>query len=204
MQVWGGRVYATGCNMVTGIEIWEYDGMNWVQVNDDGFGDAHNTMGPAMTAYNGNLYVTTTNSATGCEVWKYDGSDWTQVNEDGFGDEKNGWGFSMSVLRDKLYVGTGPFRIFPHLGTSGCKVWEYDGSDWTLVNTPGFGDANNYTAFSMISFFGNLYVGTRNLVTGCDLWKMSYDLAGDINGDGRIGLEEAIHALQVVSGVKSP
>ncbi len=43
---------------------------------------------------------------------------------------------------------------------------------------------------------------------GIDIWNPSetfqYNLSivGDVNGDGEIGLEEAIHALQVVAGIK--
>ena len=175
MHLWGGRLYATGCNMVTGVEIWEYDGSNWAQVNQDGFGDANNTLGPAMTTYNGSLYVATTNDASGCEVWKYDGDVWIQVNEDGFGDKNNVDSFSMAVLADRLYVGTS--------NSAGCEIWELDGGDWTRVNTPGFGDTNNVAAFSMISFLDDLYVGTRNSFTGCEFWKMSYGSTGHVNAD---------------------
>jgi hypothetical protein len=34
--------------------------------------------------------------------------------------------------------------------------------------------------------------------------KMKYSAGGDINGDAKIGLEEAVNALQITSGLKSP
>jgi len=150
--------------MVTGLEIWEYDGSIWKQVNTDGFGDVNNTMGPSMAVFQDNLYVGTKNTATGCEIWRYDGSNWIQVNTDGFGDVNNKGATSMAVLGNNLYVGTA--------NRSGCQVWRYDGSNWIQVNTDGFGDENNVCAFSMAIFDNDLYVGTKNWVTGCEVWQM--------------------------------
>ena len=177
--MWGGRLYATGCNAATDTEIWEYDGINWSQVNMDGFGDVNNTIAPAMAVFNDNLYVGTKNLTTGCEVWEYDGSNWSQVNTDGFG-SGSGVAFSMAVFRNKLYVGT--------FNPSGAEVWAYDGSDWTLVNTPGFGDANNLMASSITALSGDLYVGTRNFVTGSEVWR--YEAGQDADGDGLTNQEE--------------
>ena len=195
MQVWGGRLYATGCNAVTGTEVWEYDGIDWTQVNIDGFNkDVNNTMAPCMAAFNGNLYVGTKNVSTGCEIWEYDGYNWTQVNSDGFG-SGSGVAFSMGVFRNKLYVGTA--------NPSGGQVWEYDGSDWTLVNTPGFGDANNLVASSLSALSENLYAGTKNFATGSEVWRFTTlpTLKGDLNGDGDVDLTDAILALQVLAGL---
>ena len=173
MQVWDGRLYAAGCNDVTGLEIWEYDGSNWSQVNIDGFGDENNTMGPSMAVFQDNLYVGTTNLITGCEVWRYDGVNWTQVNTDGFG-SGNGAAYSMSVFGNNLYV-----------GTSKCEVWEYDGDTWTQLISDGFGDVNNYRA-SMAAFNNDLYVGTTNLITGCEVWQMK-GIIPDIKANGSDG-----------------
>jgi len=185
MQVWDGRLYVTACNMVTGLEIWEYDGINWKQVNIDGFGDVNNTMGPSMAVFQDNLYVGTMNTVTGCEIWRYDGSNWIQVNTDGFGDVNNKGALSMTVLGNNLYVGTA--------NPSGCQVWRYDGSNWIQVNTDGFGDEDNVCAFSMAIFDNDLYVGTKNCVTGCEVWQMK-TIIPDIkanNSDGPIALNQS-------------
>lgn len=41
----------------------------------------------------------------------------------------------------------------------------------------------------------------QNLEVG--IVQLNHVMLGDFNGDGRIGLEEAINALQIVSGVAS-
>ena len=65
---------------------------------------------------------------------------------------------------NRLYAGTE--------NDNGCRVYRYDGgSNWTQVNTDGFGNSNNTRATSMISYNGNLYVGTRNTSTGCEVWR---------------------------------
>ena len=115
--MWDGRLYVTACNMVTGLEIWEYDGSIWKQVNTDGFGDVNNTMGPSMAVFQDNLYVGTMNTVTGCEIWRYNGSNWIQVNTDGFGDENNVCAFSMAIFDNDLYVGTKNC-------VTGCEVWQ--------------------------------------------------------------------------------
>jgi len=171
--------------MVTGLEIWEYDGINWKQVNIDGFGDVNNTMGPSMAVFQDNLYVGTMNTVTGCEIWRYDGSNWIQVNTDGFGDVNNKGALSMTVLGNNLYVGTA--------NPSGCQVWRYNGSNWIQVNTDGFGDEDNVCAFSMAIFDNDLYVGTKNCVTGCEVWQMK-TIIPDIkanNSDGPIALNQS-------------
>ncbi|MBU1670256.1 MAG: hypothetical protein KKF41_08760 [Actinobacteria bacterium] len=72
-----------------------------------------------------------------------------------------------------LFVGTNNFD-----GT-GCEVWRMDPGtgQWLQVNVDGFGDPNNTEATSICAFTNGvaattyLYVGTRNTVTGCELWR---------------------------------
>lgn len=47
------------------------DGINWVQVNEDGFGDDNNIAMGYMAEFKGYIYVTTSNGETGTEVWRY-------------------------------------------------------------------------------------------------------------------------------------
>ena len=39
------------------------------------------------------------------------------------------------------------------------------------MNTAGFGDANNQLIGSMFVFNENLYIGTLNEATGCEIWR---------------------------------
>lgn len=67
---------------------------------------------------------------------------------------------------DRLYAGTE--------NDNGCHVYRYDGgTNWTQVNSDGFGNSNNTKASSMAVYNNNLYVGTRNTSGGCEVW--SYD-----------------------------
>ena len=71
--------------------------------------------------------------------------------------------FSMATDGLDLFAGTD--------GMNGCMVWKYSGSNWTRVNTDGFGDPNNMNATSMAFYGGDLFVGTENWATGCEVWE---------------------------------
>jgi len=55
---------------------------------------------------------------------------------------------------------------------------------WTKVNTDGFGDPNNTLIRSMSVFDGNLYAGTMNATTGCEVWKYDGTNWTQVNTDG--------------------
>lgn len=60
-------------------------------------------------------------------------------------------------------------------------------TNWGQINTDGFGDTNNFSAFSMAVYGNKLYVGTWNNSTGCEVWRRDGSGAGDwtqINTDG--------------------
>jgi hypothetical protein len=79
LVIFGGSLYATTYNhpwetSQTGMEVWRTsDGVNWTQINPDGFGDSNNRggyWGSSMAVFNGNLYFGTRNWANGGEVWQ--------------------------------------------------------------------------------------------------------------------------------------
>ncbi len=47
---------------------------------------------------------------------------------------------------------------------------EWDG-DWVQINADGFGDGNNFSAFSMAVYSNQLFAGTWNNTTGCEVWR---------------------------------
>jgi len=53
-------------------ELWRYDGENWEQFNEDGFGDEYNLGIRVLKEFNNNLFAGTMNIKTGLEVWKCD------------------------------------------------------------------------------------------------------------------------------------
>ncbi|MFH1150768.1 MAG: hypothetical protein V1748_09890 [Actinomycetota bacterium] len=126
---------------------------------------------------------------------------WTRANTDGFGavpPGKSGSAMCMAEYNGHLYAGTVNYE-----DASGCDVWRYDGSTtWTNVATGGFGDANNYIAWSMAVFNGLLYVSTGNGVTGADVY--AYDGAAwtqvNANGFGAGAAMQTANVLCVFDG----
>jgi len=167
-----GRLYAGVSNERSGCRVYSYDGSSWRQVNLDGFGDVNNRDVRSLKIYNGMLYAGTSNGATGGEVWAYDGSSWRQVNLDGFGVAHNSVVESLEVYDTHLFAAVSNY-------TNGCQIWQTSAqggppyTDWTQVNTDGFGNPNNKEGKSMIVFRDHLFVGTMNNTTGCELW--AYD-----------------------------
>jgi len=97
-----------------------------------------------------------------------------QANANGFGiptPADNMSAQAMAVLEGNLYTGT----VNP---IDGCQVWRYDsGTNWTQVNTNGFGTTNNQAVSSMAVLGKKLYLGTLNPLDGCQLWR--YDGGND-------------------------
>ncbi len=60
-------------------------------------------------------------------------------------------------------------------------------TNWAQINTDGFGNTNNFSAFSMAVYGGKLYVGTWNNPDGCGVWRCDGSGTGDwtqINTNG--------------------
>ena len=183
MIVYGGRLYVGTYNNATGCEIWRYDGNAWEAVvgggaaMPSGFGNAGNWAASSMAIYGLELHVGTY-SLGGCELWAFDGANWTQyvggsasaLAPPGFG--TGCWTIdSMQAFLTDLYVGTE--------SPGGCEVWRYDAVGWTpLVSADpsaplglGFGDVNNTDILDMAVYGGELFAGTSNWNTGCEVWR---------------------------------
>ena len=55
-----------------------------------------------------------------------------------------------------------------------AQIWRSltgESGTWTQVNVSGFGSPTNIQVGKLVVFNGNLYVGTRNLSTGAQLWR---------------------------------
>jgi len=180
ITVFDGQLYVGTTNMNTGCNVWRYDsGTTWTQVNVSGFDPEKKAMvARVLQEFDGNLYVGVRNDfetggiMAGAQVWRYDGGTaWTQVNIDGFGIVPSGNNRSvesMAVYNDTLYAGTWN-------DDDGCQVWRYEGdTTWIQVNVNAFGNmpSSGYSvALSMEVFEGELYVGTRNDITGTEVWR---------------------------------
>jgi len=180
VTVFNGHLYMGTTNKSDGCKVWRYDSLTaWTQVNISGFDPVKKAMvARVLQEFDGHLYAGVRNDyevsgdTVGAQVWRYDGeTTWTQVNIDGFGmvpSVNNRSVESMAVYNDTLYAGTWN-------DDDGCQVWRYEGdTTWTQVNVDAFGNmpSSGYSvALSMEVFNGELYVGTRNDITGTEVWR---------------------------------
>ncbi len=183
----GGTLFA-GTAGNNGGELWTNSGGGWTFANS--VGDANNLQISSMAEYNSKLYLGTKNTTDGGEVWRYDSGTLTQVNTSGFGPDPSSTynAFDdvpcMAVYGGQLYAGAQNVTSWHNL-TPGAEVWRYDGTTWTREQAAGFGDGYNMSVTSMCEYGGSLYVGTRNIQTGCEIWRRD-GLGGwaQVNVDG--------------------
>lgn len=190
MEVFGSYLYAGTFNQSTGAELWRTDGTGatliWTQVNADGFGGTNperNWTVQCMTSSGSYLYAGVSNEWTGCRAYRTALSggppfiDWTQVNASAFGEGapiNNKYIPSMIFYNSYLYVGTSTEGV---VGGHGGQLWRSALSggppftDWTKVNSNGFGDSDDYEVRALIGYGGYLYAGTRNNVDGGRLFR---------------------------------
>lgn len=128
------------------------------------------------------LCIGTFNLYDGGQIWKsVDGERWTTYVGDsgetpnGFGDPDNYGIRTMKFYGGKLYVGTATklWKTF-----KGCEIWRNYGlymnhTNWEKITDDGFGDLGNKYAWSMVEFNECLYVGTINMLGGCEIWRTS-------------------------------
>jgi len=150
-----------------GWQVWRQDGGRWTKLIDHlGSGGAD-----SMMTFGRCLYVGVYNDAAGCELWQYDGNQWTRAADYGFGFYTNIYIPCMAIYQSRLYAGaTNLIR--------GCSVWASScrGStpfqDWRKINAEDGYSSNHNSAVSAMALLGSdLYAGTFNADTGCELWR---------------------------------
>ena len=172
----GEKLYVGTWRTSGGCQVKRYDGSVWTSVGTGGLGNPDNEEAYCLAVYKSKLYAGTINKADGCEVRRYDGgSTWTQVNDDGFGlGVALDGALSMAVYDDgfgeRLYVGTS-------WGPTVFHLYSYDGTSWATETVDAFTFPNNWSATCMAVYDDgsgeDLYIGTRNQTTGCEV--ISYD-----------------------------
>ena len=111
----------------------------------------------------------------GCELWKYNNTvdKWTPIVSDqpgsiipaGFRNSRN-WATSIiKTFKGNLYVGTATSALH------GFELWRYNGLFWKRIVKNGFGNRFNSGAWSAAEYNDELYLGTMNWKTGCEIWK---------------------------------
>lgn len=173
MKVFNGSLYAATGNDMSGGELWRSsDGLNWTQVNSDGFGSADNTRVVSLETFASNLYVGTWNSATGGEIWRTsNGTTWERVMQGGFGNSANTDIGALIVFRHELFVMVGNRATGPEVWRSATG----DSSSWRKVMDTGFGSGNALSVGwdnHAVVFDDNLFIGTFTFGNGGGrLWQ---------------------------------
>jgi len=144
MQVFGTKLYVGTQNVITGAEVWAYDGSTWTQVNTDGFGEIPKIDEcPVLAVYNNELYA-----ITPLQVYKYiSGTTWNKVNTPW---DAYNHGISAISYDGYLWVGT-------QNTTTGTEIWRYDGATWQQMNTDGFGQSKHYYTYDFVVYNNQLY-----------------------------------------------
>jgi len=148
-------------------ELWRYDGANWEQITDDGFGNPRNTGIRNLAIFDGMLYAAVANAVDGAEIWRStDGISWEPVMQGGFGVPGNEVIRALKVFRGRLYAGT------QNTADRAGQLWmSVNGTTWFPIAPEGFGFPNNSSMHTMGRFGGMLYVGVRNAASGAQVWR---------------------------------
>lgn len=134
----------------------------------------------------------------GAQIWKYSsctdsltrvvGGIGRQPWCNGFGDRQNFEIWSMETYQDYLFAGTmHPLPTYVTFQRNSLwdwsvllikqqgpgQLWMFDGLSWVCVTSDGFGDVHNVGFRNMIVYDDALMVGTMNLETGTQLWKVT-------------------------------
>ncbi len=78
----------------------------------------------------------------------------------------------MTVHNNQLYIAISNDLVDTEHEPGPGQIWATDGVSIWPVMQDGFGNADNRTIQSMISWNGWLYAGTGNAVTGFEIWKL--------------------------------
>lgn len=144
--IYKGTLYAAASE-----RVWKYDGNTWTEASDNTIYTG------SLTVNNGLLYMHTT-TVKPAFIYKYNGSDWETI-------PKGDFTFVNSITFDEdhhLYAGN-------LLG-----VWEYDGSNWILIDDSPYGS-------NIIYFNGTLYASEPNE----KVWAYNKDTWTSLSKDTR-------------------
>ncbi|MBE2231910.1 MAG: hypothetical protein IAE85_00285 [Anaerolinea sp.] len=173
MKSFGGALYAATMNWANGGEVWRTsNGVQWTQVNFNGFGNGANTHVSSLEVFDGRLYAGTRHSFGGGEIWRTaNGTSWESVMLGGFGTPDNRQIATLIHFRGELLAVAGNF-------VTGPEVWQSGSGEigsWQKVVDGGFGAG--YTALTAWDnhaavYRGSLYIGTYTFGnSGGKLWK---------------------------------
>jgi hypothetical protein len=170
-----------------GPQFWRTaNGTTWENVTPPGSIGTDYRWVPTMVSLGGYLYAALDRgdqNTLGAEIWRTaDGQTWQQIASSGFGDPYNTGVLSLAEYNGYLYAGTrhGDWQDDAHPnGPLGGEVWRYDGSTWTRVNDPGFGDVEAHRVERLIVFNNALYAYVSRVggtSKGAEVWRCTASL----------------------------
>jgi hypothetical protein len=189
-------VPGAGGNNPPAAPIWAYDGRTWTKAADDGFGDANNAAATPGTVFQGKFYFGT-GGQNGGQLWRTaDGSQWERVGAQVFSaDDQNC--IPLGVQGGNLIVAMDNYQ-------NGARVWSYDGTAFTRINTDGFSeDGVSFSTGAVMDGKVNVVLSRRNQNTqepviplvyeGGSNWTLGPKGFGDDNNLG-------VHVIYADSG----
>lgn len=163
------------------------------QVNEDGFGDAANSVVSTLEVLGGQLYAGTWNNS-GAQVWRTgEGRNWSQFTP--------AWPPTKTAVLESQVFGA-----HLYLGTDdegGGELWRTDGTTWEQVATGGFGNGNNWGIDVLAVYSDVLYAVAANNDSGPEIWQSA---TGDTGSWSAFHIPElggagaSINALEVFDG----
>ncbi len=218
----GTTVYASIGDTAGDAEVWACASCAtspaWTRVGGDGTGISGQSWGnttgasflyaTSLALIGTNLFVGASSGAgtSGAEIWRCDTggtcsttTGWTRIA----GQYLNkSWGVfnlnsveSMTTTGGKLYAGTG-YDTGAATANSNATVWEYDGTNWTMIGGQGINSSWTYghptlttvtyrSITSMTGYNGTLIVGLGGGTAGdAEVWSWNGTTWTKIGGDG--------------------
>lgn len=193
------------------VRVYENISGTWTQLGSDIDGEAANDNAGISVSINGagNILALGAPNHAGTmpysghvRMMQFDGTDWIQLGNDIEGPGNvSGFGSSVSLSSDGIKVAIGEFGNDFNGNNSGAAwIFAFDGSNWTQVGSPIYGDANNDLFGTSVSLSSNgeivAIAATENsgLVNGGGQVKVYQDvsgtwtqLGGDIYGSSNNG-----------------
>jgi DNA-binding beta-propeller fold protein YncE len=178
-----GFLYAFTYSMPNGPQIWRSpDGSAWQNVTLAGGVGSGDRYVASFAVFDGQLYAGLGVGYTdGAEIWRTaDGLTWTRVAANGFANDVYTTDVSSLVsYNGSMYAGTrhGDYRSGDgHAdGPLGGEIWRSgDGTNWTRVNAPGFGNLEAYRIESLLIYQNALYAYVSHwggTADGAEVWR---------------------------------
>ena len=174
----------TNCSAwhTNGPQFWRTgDGTTWENVTPPGSIGSDYRWVPLMVSAGGYLYATLDRgnmNTLGAEIYRTaDGQNWQKIASGGFGDPYNTGVLSLVEYNGYLYAGTrhGDWHDDAHSnGPLGGEIWRYDGTSWSQVNVPGFGDVEAHRVEKLLMFNNALYAYVSRVggtSKGAEIWR---------------------------------